>query len=651
MSYLSFYRKYRPQSFEEVVGQEHIVRTIVNAIELDRVSHAYLFCGPRGTGKTTMAKLLAKSLNCVEGPTGHPCGVCDSCLSVASGTSVDVVEIDAASNRGINEIRELREKIRFAPSVSRVKVYIIDEVHMLTTEAFNALLKTLEEPPSHAMFVLATTEPHKIPETIQSRCQQFDFHKLPPVVVAEHLASILEREGASAEEEALRIIAMHGEGSVRDSISILEQCHSFSGDRITVDDVVSVLGITPIERISEFIAAVTDRDYARLLSLVSTLSVEGRDYRQFLQDTVSVYRDLAVLKLGPAATDGQASTMLSRLDAGVGKQIASRLDLGECLYVIEKLARIETELRLSTQPSITLEVGLIGLLESIDSRSDVAGGQDLMTLSRRVLVLEKRVTELIRKVTQAAANTASQDGAGAAAPSRESSGTVTKHVADAALQHDGDAVPQDEAGIAASRARLDAAPGPDEYLDGERSAGGKGPDDPGDAGAITDQAQLDRVFSDILQGVKERSVPLHAVLREGRPAVLRSDSLVIAFDQQRSFHMGRVGETKNRQLIEDVASIVLGRSVRILAKPAAEVEAGGSGGATGAGRRAAGAKTRTSGRSPEGDPLVRSVMEVFEGRIVNPDAAERDGDRVEREHKQANEAGSEDAGSDAQGSR
>lgn len=654
MSYLSFYRKYRPQSFEEVVGQEHIVRTIVNAIELDRVSHAYLFCGPRGTGKTTMAKLLAKSLNCAEGPTGHPCGVCDSCRSVASGTSVDVVEIDAASNRGINEIRELREKIRFAPSVSRVKVYIIDEVHMLTPEAFNALLKTLEEPPSHAMFVLATTEPNKIPETIQSRCQRFDFHKLSPVVIAGHLASILEREGASAEEEALRIIAMHGEGSVRDSISILEQCHSFSGDRITVDDVVSVLGITPIERICEFIDAVIDRDYARLLSLVSTLSAEGRDYRQFIQDTVSVYRDLAVLRLGPAMTDGQASTMLSRLDADLGKQIASQLELGECLYVIEKLARIETELRLSAQPSITLEVGLIELLESIDSRSDASGPQDLLTLSRRVLILEKRVTELIRRLSRGGAATvvASPDGSGVAP--QGGTGAVSQMDGSEAPQRGTEAEPHDGIG-AAPRDGVGALPqdGVDALPQGEAAASSQ--DSSHEADAITDQAHLDRVFAEILKGVRERSVPLHAVLREGKPVILRSDSLVIAFDQLHSFHMGRVSDAKNRQVIEDVASLVLGRSVRILAKPATDIEAADSvGGARGGGRPAR-AKTWTNSRAakddPNDDPLVRSVMEFFDGRIVDVHLAEKEGDRVEGEHKQANETGPEDAGSDAQSSR
>lgn len=618
MSYLSLYRKYRPQRFEEVVGQEHIVRTITNAIELDRVSHAYLFCGPRGTGKTTMAKLLAKALNCAQGPTIHPCGDCDSCRGIAAGTSVDVVEIDAASNRGINEIRELQEKIRFAPTVSRIKVYIIDEVHMLTVEAFNALLKTLEEPPAHVMFILATTEPHRIPETILSRCQRFDFHRLSLEEISDHLESILSREGASADKEALRLIALHGDGSLRDSISILEQCYSYSGGHITVDDVVLVLGVTPTERIRELIESIVERDVGRILELIARLSSEGRDFRQFLQDTVSVYRDLAVLKLGLNVSAEGRTAMLSRLRPEDAKEIVQKVDLDECLYVIEKLGKIDNELKISTQPSITLEVGLIELIRSIDSRTDITEAQDLQSLSRRVALLERKVAEFIKRTssppaTEQLGSSVRRDStvggaAGDTRVDRETRAADETDVSSGGRETGSGSLDHSLPSVACSSVDSEVSPESEEL--------------------ITDQAELDRLFAEILSGVKARSVPLHAVLREGKPAFLRGDVLVIGFDRQHFFHMGRVCESKNRQVIEDVAALVFGRRVRILAKPEDEVPLIAP---QGVAKLDQCAETSDGSQRPEEDPLVKSLIEALDGRIV--DLSEEDGDGVEGKHQ------------------
>lgn len=639
MSYLSFYRKYRPQTFEDVVGQEHIVRTIRNAIELDRVSHAYLFCGPRGTGKTTMAKLLAKGLNCAEGPTRHPCGVCSSCQGITAGTSVDVIEIDAASNRGINEIRELREKVRYAPSASRFKVYIVDEVHMLTQEAFNALLKTLEEPPSHAVFILATTEPHRIPETIHSRCQRFDFHKLTPAEIADHLESILKREGGDAEDGALQVIALHGDGSVRDAISILEQCYSYSGDRITVDDVALVLGITPMERILELIEAVSKRDIGALLRLVSNLSAEGRDFRQFLRDAVSVYRDLIVLKLSPDNGRGAQFPMTSRIRPEDVKQIATRLDLPECMYVLEKLASIESELKTSVQQSITFEVGLIELVESVDSRMDITATPDLESLSRRLLVVERQMSKLIERLSKHVGAAASSEVAAQGAP-----------VSSSTVQADG-------AGQSAQNQELIDRP---ESADSDSRAAAVPPETGASEGAVrdataarsaVDQAALNRVFDEVLEGVKGRARLLHAVLKEGRPLSLENGVLAVGFGPQRSFHMGRVSEAKNRKLIEEVAALVVGEPVRIATCQIDSDDPADSGTTS----RAGSGKSRRSARSsaesvrPEDDPLVRQVLDIFQGRIVDSEAVEKDGDTVEGEHQQADETGSEDAGPAAEG--
>ncbi|MEM5794931.1 MAG: DNA polymerase III subunit gamma/tau, partial [Bacillota bacterium] len=243
MAYIALYRQWRPQDFEQLVGQEHISTTLKNAITSNRIAHAYLFSGPRGTGKTSTAKIMAKALNCLQGPTIHPCNACDRCKRIIDGSSMDVLEIDAASNRGIDEIRELREKVKFTPVDGRYKVYIIDEVHMLTTEAFNALLKTLEEPPAHAIFILATTEPHKIPATILSRCQRYDFRRIDSEAISGRLLKVLQEMSIEAEPEALGVIARFAEGGLRDALSILDQCIAFSGDRITVEDVRSMLGL------------------------------------------------------------------------------------------------------------------------------------------------------------------------------------------------------------------------------------------------------------------------------------------------------------------------------------------------------------------------------------------------------------------------
>src|SRR5438093_11865824 len=298
MKYQVIARKFRPQIFEEVVGQKPIVQTLQNAIQMDRIGHAYLFSGPRGVGKTTTARILAKGLNCQDGPAVTPCNQCPSCQEIASGKSIDVFEIDAASNTGVDNIRELRENAKYAAARGRYKIFIIDEVHMLSTSAFNALLKILEEPPAHVVFIMATTERHKLPATILSRCQQFIFRTISPAEIQAHLRQIAEREGVTIDERALSYIVKASEGSMRDAQSLLDQIISFSGQQVIDEDVRDVLGLIPSEILDRTLEALSERDSKALIENIGQVVDQGLNLQQYLREFVSRIRDMLLLKLG-----------------------------------------------------------------------------------------------------------------------------------------------------------------------------------------------------------------------------------------------------------------------------------------------------------------------------------------------------------------
>ena len=380
MSYLALARKWRPDHFDEVVGQEHVARTLKNSIEQDRVHHAYLFCGARGVGKTSTARILAKALNCQgpdgerEGPTAEPCYECQSCKDITEGQAVDVYEIDGASNRGINEIRELREGVRYAPSQSRYKIYIIDEVHMLTTEAFNALLKTLEEPPEHAYFIFATTEPQKIPITILSRCQRFDFKRIQQGDIVDHLAKICSEEGLDAEESALELIARQADGAMRDAQSLLDQVIGFAGDTITEKQVADILGVANREHLFEISRAILARDPAGALGALDTVHRFGYDMQQFASELVTHLRDLVVVS---AVDDPMEVTKLtaSELDEARSQLDSMQLTGDERRQLVHRFFSVMAdgakEMTQSPYPKLVFEMTLVRLtqlepLKSID---------------------------------------------------------------------------------------------------------------------------------------------------------------------------------------------------------------------------------------------------------------------------------------------
>ncbi|BDV41224.1 DNA polymerase III subunit gamma/tau [Geotalea uraniireducens] len=356
MSYLVLARKWRPQTFSDLTGQEHVSRTLQNAIDSGRIAHAFLFTGARGVGKTSSARILAKALNCERGMSPEPCNECPACLEITAGTSVDVLEIDGASNTGVDDIRELRENVKYLPSRCRFKIFIIDEVHMLSTNAFNALLKTLEEPPPHVKFIFATTEPHKVPITILSRCQRFDFRRIPLAKVVARLRYIVDRENSAISDAALTVVARKGDGSMRDSLSVLDQVLAFCGENVSDDEVVALLGVVDRRLLLDGSAAVFGRDSRAALGVVAKVDEFGYNIRQFCGELIEHFRNLTILK---AVGDGAELLDLSEAELALLREQVEPLALADLQRHLAILLRAEAEMAQSSFPRLVLEMALI----------------------------------------------------------------------------------------------------------------------------------------------------------------------------------------------------------------------------------------------------------------------------------------------------
>ena len=361
MSYEVFARKYRPQTFDDLVGQTHVSRTLKNAVAQNRLAHAYLFVGPRGVGKTSTARILAKSLNCINGPTVTPCGVCDNCREIAGGNSLDVIEIDGASNNSVEDVRQLRENVRYAPAKGRYKIYLIDEVHMLSSAAFNALLKTLEEPPEHVKFIFATTEPQKVLPTILSRCQRFDLHRIPANLIAQHLQFIAKKEKITLQPAAAHAIARGAEGGLRDAESMLDQLVAFCGENITESDVLNVFGFTSEQTVIDLTGRILRAETPEAIDLLHQQSEAGKDMMRLMADLIAYLRDLLVLKAKPDALNED-------VDPDVQKSLAEQAELlstDRLLELIDQFAAAEVRMKWAPNKKLHFEVAIIKAIQSL----------------------------------------------------------------------------------------------------------------------------------------------------------------------------------------------------------------------------------------------------------------------------------------------
>lgn len=395
MAYQAFYRVYRPQSFAEMSGQAHVKQTLQNALLYNKTTHAYLFSGPRGTGKTSAAKIFAKALNCERAPASEPCNECETCKSISNGSNTDVIEFDAASNSRVEEIRDIIEKVRFAPANSRYKVYIIDEVHMLSNSAFNALLKTLEEPPAHVVFILATTEPHKLPLTIISRCQRFDFKRITSVDIVDRMNAILTDSGIPANEQALKVIAQAASGGMRDALSMLDQVVSYSGDEMTVEDALLVTGSIGQDVFYQMAEALLTKEVGNILMLLEELMKEGKDAFRLTEDLITFFRDLLLMNTAP-----ELDELLELASAEEKfKHLAEQFSIDKLYQYIDILSATQQEMRLSNHAKVYLETALLKMSQvSEDAVSTHA--VDMTPFEMKIEQLEQKVNALEQQLRQ-----------------------------------------------------------------------------------------------------------------------------------------------------------------------------------------------------------------------------------------------------------
>jgi DNA polymerase-3 subunit gamma/tau len=555
MSYLVLARKWRPQSFEEVIGQRHITKTLQNAIANDRVAHAFLFAGARGVGKTSMARILAKALNCREGPKPFPCNRCENCGEISSGTSMDVLEIDGASNRGINEIRELRENVKYVPAKSAFKIFIIDEVHMLTPEAFNALLKTLEEPPPRVIFIFATTQPHRIPLTILSRCQRFDFKRISVEEILGRLKEIVSREGVEVSDKGLLHMARESKGSLRDAQSLLDQTIAFAGKEISDENVREVLGVLDSTVLLGISSAIARGDTKGCLDIIDNIYTYGYDIRRFCRDLLEHLRDLMVVKIGG---DPKQLTDLQGKDIEELVAQAEKFSLEQIHRLFNILLKSEQEISRSPFPKAIMEVALVKM----------ATLRPLVPLEQIMDRLDKLESDLggyLSDVPIGEVDREESPGSQAMVESISMEGEEGQAISDEEKVREGSQV-----------------------------------------------ADLDEKWATLIDHIKAHNPILGSLLRYGRLLHLDDDEIIIGFEKG-SFYLEKISEEENRRRCEEVCRNFFKKELRLVLKDFARegrsprAEKGGQEGPTD--------RERHLKKEAVENPVIQEAVEIFEGTI------------------------------------
>ena len=585
MSYQVIARKWRPQTFGDLVGQAHVTETLQNAIRSDRVAHAYIFSGARGVGKTTAARILAKALNCVNGPTPEPCGVCDSCKEIAAGTSLDVIEIDAASNRGIDQIRELREMVRYAPAAARSKVVILDEAHMLTGEASNALLKTLEEPPDRVIFVMATTEPENLADTIRSRSQHFHFRALTFAEISGRLQEIAAKENLKIEAGALAVIARMAEGSLRDALSLLEQARAFCGDTIPDKEVRELLGVVPEDALEELVGAIASGSADRALGLVHTFQKEGRNLQHFCREAIRHVRNLLIARVCGADSELIAATPDQRPAL---ERAAAQFSEEDLTRFFQILLQTDEDLRRKPDPRVHLEMGLLRLINA-----------------SRLAPLEELLAEVRGGAPVGGTSAARSRATTAAIPTVPRREAATPATAFAVVPN----IPARERIASVSGGTEELAPAPQR----EAVAPQQPPESPEPAIAAPVAAQISGIseaqVAEIKQAMQAQQKFLGELIEQATRWELDGAELRIYFPpDKRSFAQMLEG----REPLEKVriaSGKVLGRAVRVCAKLEAVAAAAASASRTGP-------ATQELRAQFERDPMVKSMLQRFGGKIA-----------------------------------
>ena len=600
MAYQVIARKWRPQTFDDLVGQKHVTETLGNAIRNNRVAHAYIFSGARGVGKTTAARILAKALNCVNGPTAEPCGVCDSCVEIAAGTSLDVIEIDAASNRGIDQIRELREMVRYAPAGSRNKVVILDEAHMLTGEASNALLKTLEEPPDRVIFVMATTEPENLVDTIRSRSQHFHFRALTFAEITGRLEEIARKENLEIAPGALAVIARMAEGSLRDALSLLEQARAYCGEKIGAEEVRALLGVVPDDALEELVGAIAAGSADRALALVHTFQKEGRNLQHFCREAIRHMRNLLIARVSGADSDLIAATPDQRPALARAAAEFSEEDLTRFFQI---LLQTDDDLRRKPDPRVHLEMGLLRLVNA-----------------SRLAPLEELLAEVRSGVPTTGAGRGPARSSSAApiavAPRREMSSAPIAPVPFTPAPRSFASTPSSApVPIRAERGPQPAAapaavPTIDEPASFSNSVESSASLSPEHAAAPPSVSGLsEEQVAEIKSAIQSQQKMLGEILEHGNRWELEGAELRIYFSPADRMFAEMLEGRDSLEKMRGVSSKVLGRPVRLCAKLEAVAAAAASASSGGSG-------TQELRAQFERDPVVKSMLQRFGGKIT-----------------------------------